>query len=70
MTMDIYKRMSITLTEQDVKEIIAEYVNQFTGFGHVTADNVELVVSSQEVGPPMAPYTKTYFKECVIKVEG
>ena len=62
-------KVTVVLTEQDVKEIIAEYANQFTGFGHVTADNVDLVVSSGEFGPPMATYTKPYFKECQIVME-
>lgn len=69
MKIDILKKATVVLTEQDVKEIIAEYANQFTGFGHITVDNVKLIISSREVGPPMYPHTETYFKECQIITE-
>lgn len=66
MNIDILKKATVILTEQDVKGVIAEYVTQFTGLEHVTADDVKLIVSSREVGPPMCTYRETYFKECQI----
>ena len=65
---DLTKKITITLNEDDIKEIIAEYANGFTGLGHVTKDNVELEYRVVETGPLHDPYRKPCLKECRIKV--
>ena len=66
--MNIKKKLTISLTESDVKEIVAEYISQ-QGF-KATKDDVELVVSTEWRGYGMGEYQTTYFKECTVTVKG
>lgn len=65
---DLHKKVTIDLTEDDIKEIIAEYANEFTGFGKVTKDNVEMEYHVVETGPQHDSYRRPCLKKCVIKV--
>lgn len=66
--MELKGKISVELTEDDIKEIIAEYANGFTGFGNVTKDNVEFEYGTVEVGTQMCPETKTVLKKCKIRM--
>ena len=58
--MEIKKSITINLSEEDVKEIITDYLN---GRGYeVKADNVRLSVGSRIEGYGMAEHEVTYFK--------
>lgn len=66
--MDIEKKITITLSENDVKEIVAEYL---TNKGYkVTPENVNLIVSNMWVGYGMSEHQQPYFKECTAVVKG
>lgn len=68
MGIDLTNKMSITLNEDDIKEIIAEYVSQQVWCGSkITKENVQLIYENKEVGSQMDPYKKPCLKECVIK---
>ena len=58
--MEIKKNIRIELSESDVKEIIADYLNR-EGYT-VTTDDVNISVSSRTKGYGMGEYTETYFK--------
>ena len=65
--MNIENKITITLTERDVKEIVAEYL---TGKGYkVPADNVTLSVGIDWVGYGMDEHQVARFKECVAVVK-
>lgn len=66
--MKINKRLTISLTENDVKEIIADYIVQ-QGF-KVTTEDVKLVVTSEWRGYGMGEYQSPCFKECTVTVKG
>lgn len=66
--MQIKKKLTISLTESDVKEIIADYVVQ-QGF-KVTKDDVNLVVANEWKGYGMGEYQAPVFKECTVNVKG
>ena len=61
--MDMMVKAVAHLNEEDIKEIIAEYATQFTGFGNTTKDDVLFEFGiSEDTGEP-------YLKVCVIEVE-
>lgn len=61
--MDMMVKAVAHLNEDDIKDIIAEYATQFTGFGNATKDNVRFEFGVMEdTGEP-------YLKVCVIEVE-
>lgn len=62
--MEIKKNIRIELSESDVKEIIADYLNR-DGYT-VTTDNVDISVSSRTMGYGMGEYTETYFKAAYV----
>lgn len=65
--MNIENKITITLTERDVKEIVADYL---TGEGYkVSADNVTLSVGIDWVGYGMDEHQVARFKECVAVVK-
>lgn len=66
--MKFNKKITISLSENDVKEIVADYLVQ-QGF-KVTTDDVKLVVGSEYRGYGMGEYQTTYFKECSVTVKG
>lgn len=66
--MKFNKKLTITLTEQDVKEIVADYIVS-QGF-KVTPEDVELIVSTESRGYGMGEYQTTVFKECSVTVKG
>lgn len=66
--MDIEKRITITLSEADVKEIIAEYMAH-KGY-KVFTNNVELVVGNEWVSYGFSEYQKPVFKKCTITLKG
>ena len=66
--MDIEKKITITLTENDVKEIVAEYLTK-KGY-RVTPENVKLNVSNKWEGYGMSEHQVPYFKECTAVVKG
>lgn len=66
--MNISKNITIHLTEDDVKEIIAEYIKNQNGYS-VTADNVTLRVGTECRGYGMAEHDVTVFKGCDVEVK-
>lgn len=66
--MNISKNITIHLTENDVKEIIAEYIKTQKGYS-VTADNVTLKVGVECRGYGMAEHDVTVFKGCDVDVK-
>lgn len=66
--MNIKKKLTISLSEQDVKEIVADYVTK-QGFKASKAD-VELVVTTEWQGYGMGEYQIAVFKECTVDVKG
>lgn len=69
MSIDLTKKMSITLNEDDIKEIIADYVSQQVWCGSkITKENVKFEYGVSEFGTQREPDWSPYIKECVIKV--
>ena len=66
--MKITKKLTISLSEHDVKEIIADYIVS-QGF-KVTTDDVKLVVGNEWKGYGLGEYQTAYFKECTVNVRG
>ena len=63
--MEIKKNITIELSENDVKEIIASYLKN-EGYV-VTSDNVNLSVGSRIKGFGMGEYEEVYFKAAYVK---
>ena len=66
--MDINKKITITLSENDVKEIVAEYLTS-NGY-RVDSDDVSLNVIRTTVGYGMAEHEVVRFKDCTAVVKG
>lgn len=66
--MNIIKKLTISLSEQEVKEIVADYVVS-QGF-KVTTDDVKLVVTNEWHGYGLGEYQAPRFKECTVSVRG
>lgn len=66
--MNISNNLTIHLTEDDVKEIIAEHIKNRNGFS-VTKDNVTLRVGTECRGYGMHEYGVTVFRGCDIDVK-
>lgn len=66
--MKFNKKLTISLTEQDVKEIVADYIVS-QGF-KVTPEDVTLVVENKWFGYGMGEQHVAVFKECSVTVKG
>ena len=66
--MNISKSITIHLTEDDVKEIIAERIRSQEGL-NVAADDVTLRVGTECRGYGMAEHDVTVFKSCDVEVK-
>ena len=66
--MNITKKLTISLNESDIKEIVADYLIK-EGF-KVTKNDVELIVGSEWRGYGMGEYQTPVFKECKITIKG
>lgn len=66
--MKFNKKLTVTLTETDVKEIVADYMVAH-GF-KVTTDDVKLVVENRYYGYGLGEYQSPCFKECTVTVKG
>jgi hypothetical protein len=66
--MQIKKKLTISLTESDVKEIITDYIVS-QGF-KATKNDVKLVVGTEWHGYGMGEYQAPVFKECTVDVKG
>lgn len=66
--MKFNKKLTITLSETDVKEIVADYLVAH-GF-KVTTDDVKLVVENRWHGYGQGEYQSPCFKECSVTVKG
>lgn len=66
--MKINKKLTISLSENDVKAIIADYLSK-EGY-NVSDNDVQLSVGTQWVGYGMDEHTEPYFRECVVEVKG
>ena len=69
MDVNIKTKITFTLSEGDVKQIIANYITSHYGHGNVTKDNVELKIGSRCVGYYTDEHYEHYFKECVVNLE-
>lgn len=65
--MNIEKKITITLSESDVKKIVAEYLTR-EGY-RVTSNDVSLEVGNKWVGYGMDEHQVPYFKECTAVVK-
>lgn len=63
--MDIKKNITITLSEEDVKEVISDYLNR-NGY-EVKKDNVTLNVGSRLEGYGMGEHQVHYFQCASVK---
>lgn len=63
--MQIKKNITIELSEKDVKEIIADYLNK-EGY-KITVDDVSLSVGSRIEGYGMGEHEVNYFEAAYIK---
>ena len=59
--MEIKTNIKIEISEDDVKQIIAEYINKKTGY-KVTNKDVSLLIGSRSEGYGMAEHEVNYFK--------
>ena len=66
--MYVEKKITITLSESDVKNIVADYLVK-EGY-KVSSDDVKLSVGTKWEGYGLSEHQVTYFKECtaVVKV--
>lgn len=67
--LNISKSITIHLTEDDVKEIISEWIRSHEGL-NVTSDDVILRVGTECRGYGMAEHDVTVFKGCDVEVKG
>lgn len=65
--MNAITNITVNLSEQDIKEIIANYVRHELPNAHVTAEDVNLNIISQEIGPQFNPYTVYRLKDVTVK---
>lgn len=63
--MEIKKNITIDLSENDVKEIIADYLKR-EGY-KVTTEDVNLSIGSKTKGYGMGEYEEYYFKAAYVK---
>lgn len=66
--MKFNKKMTISLSENDVKEIVADYMVAH-GF-KVTTEDVKLVVAKEWHGYGMGEHETAVFRECTVTVKG
>lgn len=66
--MKFNKKMTISLTESDVKEIVSDYMVAH-GF-KVTTEDVKMVVANEYRGYGTGEYQVACFKECSVTVKG
>lgn len=66
--MKFNKKMTISLSETDVKEIVADYMDAH-GF-KVTTEDIKLVVANEYRGYGMGEYQTAVFRECTVTVKG
>lgn len=66
--MNITKKITISLSESDVKEIVADYIVQ-QGF-KATPDDVELIVKNEWRGYGMGEHQEPCFRECKVTLKG
>ena len=66
--MIVYKTITITLAENDVKAIIAEYLNH-EGY-KVTLEDVKLEVGNKWTGYGKDEHQVPYFKKCFVVLKG
>lgn len=59
--MEIKTNITVRLSEEDVKHIIAEYVSKKIGY-EVTKNDVEIFVGSKIIGNIASSYTKDCIK--------
>ncbi len=67
-SLHIEKRMTMHLSEEDVKKIVAEYLSR-KGY-KVLADDVKLSVGTRLEGYGPMEHNVTYFKECSVEIKG
>jgi hypothetical protein len=65
--MEIKENITINLSEEDVKEIIVDYLNK-KGY-KVKSDNVKLSIGSRLEGYGMMEHEVTYFKGAYVNCE-
>jgi hypothetical protein len=67
--LDIENKITVTIAENELKEIIAEYLTEHGSF-KFDPKNVTLHVGTKLVGYGMAEHQVTYFKECTAVTKG
>lgn len=65
--MNVIKNITIDLTEKDVKEIIAKYVNENMQCNNVTVDDVTLSVGTRYEGYGPMEHEVVYFREATVR---
>ena len=64
--MNVEKKITISLSESDVKEIVAEYLKK-EGY-NVAANDVKISVGTKWEGWGLDEHQVTYFKECSVVI--
>lgn len=67
--MNIDNKITITLSEEDVKECVAKYISSNCGY-QVKPENISFNVSSKWVGYGLDERQVCYFKGCTAVVNG
>jgi hypothetical protein len=65
--MNVIKNITINLTAEDVKEIIAKYVRENMQCNNVTVDDVTLSIGTRSVGYGPMEHDEVYFREATVK---
>ena len=65
--MKIIKKIDVHLTEENVHEIIADYINKELPNTKVTSHDVSLSMGTRTVGYLMDEHDETYVREAVIR---
>ncbi len=60
--MNIIRRMDVKLSEEDIKEIVAEKINNEMPNLNVKPEDVEIQVSRRSVGYGASEHDEPYFK--------
>ena len=65
--MNVIKNITINLTEEDVKEIIAKYVTENMQCNNVTTNDVTLSIGTKCEGPYRMERDVPYFREATVR---
>lgn len=65
--MDLIKNITVNLSENDVKEIIAKHIKEHLGYVNITAEDVTLSVGMECVGYGPMEHDVPKFREAIVR---